>query len=119
MTLKTMKRISTLKQYHMKKKNCTISLCLNYSSERGYYYSVESPKDDFGQIDYCKFIRRDLFNLPKGISLNIEDGMTYFYDNRTGASIPSYEMITIEGNIPAIVIPSEDFTTLRFQRESE
>ena len=98
------------------KKNCTISLCINYSSERGYYYSVEPPKDDFGQIDYCKFIRRDIFVLPKGISLNIEDGMPYFYDSRTGASIPSYELITIEGNIPAIVIPSDDFTTLRFQR---
>ena len=101
------------------KKNCTISLCLNYSSERGYYYSVEPPKDDFGQVDYCKFIRRYLFNLPKGISLNIEAGMPYFYDNRTGASIPSYEMITFKGNIPAIVIPSDDsydnFTTLRFQ----
>ena len=103
----------------MKKKNYTISLCLNYSSERGYYYSAEPPKDDFGQVDYCKFIRRELFVIPNGISINIEDGMSYFYDNRTGASIPSYELITIEGNIPAIVIPSEDFTTLRFQRESE
>ena len=96
------------------KKNC-ISLCLNYSSERGYYYSAESPKDEFGQVDYCKFIRRELFVLPKGITLNIEDGMPYFYDNRTGASIPSYNLIT-EGNIPAIVIPSDDFT-LRFQRK--
>ena len=104
------------------KKDCTISLYLNYSSERGYYYSAEPPKDDFGQIDYCKFIRREVFVLPKGISINIRDGMSYFYDNRTGASIPSYEMITIEGNIPAIVIPSDDsyddFTTLRFQRSS-
>ena len=96
-----------------------INLCLNYSSVDGYYYSVEPPKDDFGQVDYCKFIRRDLFDLPKGISLNIEDGMPYFYDNKTGASIPSYEMITIKGNIPAIVIPSDDFTTLRFQHREE
>ena len=101
------------------KKNCTISLCLNYSSERGYYYSAEPPKDDFGQVDYCKFIRRDIFDLPKGISLNIEDGMPYFYDNKTEVCIPSYELITIEGNIPAIVIPSDDFTTLRFQRRKE
>lgn len=106
------------------KKDCTISLCLNYSSERerGYYYSVEPPKDDFGQVDYCKFIRRDLFDLPNGISLNIEDGMSYFYDNRTGASIPSYELITIKG-IPAIVIPSDDpyddFTTVQFQHRKE
>ena len=102
------------------KKNYTISLCLNYSSERGYYYTVEPPKDDIGQVDYCKFIRRVLFNLPNCISLNIEDGMLYFYDNKNMVCIPSYELITIEGNIPAIVIPSDDsyddFTTLRFQR---
>ena len=103
------------------KNNCTISLCLNYSSVDGYYYSVEPPTDDIGQIDYCKFIRRDLFDIPEGISLNIEDGMfPYFYDNRTGASIPSYELFTTEENIPAIVIPSDDnFTTLRFQRKKE
>ena len=104
-------------------KNYTISLCLNYSSVDGYYYSVEPPKDDIGQIDYCKFIRRDLFNFPKGISLNIEDGMPYFYDNKTEVCIPSYELITIAENIPAIVIPSDDsydnFTTLRFQRRKE
>ena len=101
-------------------KNYTINLCLNYSSERGYYYSVEPPKDDFGQIDYCKFVCRELFVLPDGISLNVEDGMSYFYDNKTEVCIPSYEMITIEGNIPAIVIPSDDnFTTLRFQRSKE
>ena len=96
-----------------------INLCLNYSSVDGYYYSVEPPKDDFGQIDYCKFIRRDLFDLPEGISLNIEDGMPYFYDNKTEVCIPSYELITIDGNIPAIVIPSDDFTTLRFRRRKE
>lgn len=104
-------------------KNYTISLCLNYSSERGYYYSVEPPKDDFGQVDYCKFIRRDFFDLPKGISLKEDDMFPYFYDNRTGASIPSYELFTIAENIPAIVIPSDDsydnFTTLRFQRRKE
>ena len=99
------------------KKNCTISLCLNYTSERGYYYSVEPPKDDFGQVDYCKFKCKEFFVLPKGISL-IEDGMfPYFYDNKTRVCIPSYELITIEETIPAIVIPSdEDFMTLRFQR---
>lgn len=105
------------------KKNCTISLCLNYSSERGCYYTVEPPKDDFGQVDYCKFMCKVLFNLPDGISLNIEDGMPYFYDNKTEVYIPSYELITLEGNIPAIVIPSEDsydnFTILRFQRRKE
>ena len=101
-------------------KNCTISLCLNYTSERGYYYSAEPPKDDFGQVDYCKFIHREIFVLPKGISLNIADGMLYFYDNKTEVCIPSYELITIAETVPAIVIPSEDsyddFTTLRFQR---
>lgn len=97
-----------------------ISLCLNYTSERGYYYTVEPPTDDIGQVDYCKFIRRDFFNLPESISLNIADGMLYFYDNKTEVRIPSYELITIEGNIPAIVIPSDDnFTTLRFQRRKE
>ena len=102
------------------KKNYTISLCLNYSSERGYYYTVESPKDDFGQVDYCRFIRRDLFVLPKGISLYIADGLLYFYDSKTRVCIPSYELITLKGNIPAIVIPSdEDFMTLRFQRRKE
>ena len=99
-----------------------INLCLNYSSVDGYYYTVEPPKDDFGQIDYCKFIRRVLFELPKGVSL-IEDGMTYFYDNKTEVCIPSYELITIKGNIPAIVIPSDDsydnFMILRFQRGKE
>lgn len=104
-------------------KNYTISLCLNYSSERGYYYSVEPPTDDFGQVDYCKFVRRDLFDIPEGISLNIEDGMSYFYDNKTRVCIPSYELFTIAENIPAIVIPSDDsydnFTTLRFQRGKE
>lgn len=103
------------------KNNCTISLCLNYSSIEGYYYSVEPPTDDFGQVDYCKYIRRDLFNLPEGISLNVEgDRFPYFYDNRTGASIASYELITIAENIPAIVIPSDDsYNTLRFQRSKE
>lgn len=105
------------------KKNCIINLCLNYSSADGYYYSVEPPKDDFGQVDYCKFKCKEFFGLPKGISLNIADGMLYFYDNKTGMCIPSYELITIEGNIPAIVIPSDDsydnFTTLRFQRRKE
>ena len=101
------------------KKNCTISLCLNYSSERGYYYSAEPPKDDFGQVDYCKFIRRELFALPEDISLNIADGMLYFYDNKTGMCISSYELITVDGNIPAIVIPSDDFTVLRFQLSKE
>lgn len=97
-----------------------ISLCLNYTSERGYYYTVEPPTDDIGQVDYCKFIRRDFFNLPKGISLNTENNMSYFYDNKTRVCIPSYELITIEGNIPVIVIPSDDdFTTLRFQRRKE
>ena len=97
-----------------------ISLCLNYTSERGYYYSVEPPTDDIGQVDYCKFLHRDLFNLPKGISLNIADGMLYFYDNKTRVCIPSYELITIAETIPAIVIPSDDdFTTLRFQRRKE
>ena len=100
-------------------KNHTISLCLNYSSVDGYYYTVEPPKDDFGQVDYCKFMRRELFVLPKGISLNIEDDISYFYDNKTEVCIPSYELITIEGNIPAIIIPSDDFTTLRFQRGKE
>ena len=98
-----------------------ISLCLNYSSERGYYYTVEPPKDDFGQVDYCKFMCKVLFNLPRDISLNIANGMLYFYDNKTEVRIPSYELITIEGNIPAIVTPSDDsydnFTTLRFHRK--
>ena len=105
------------------KKNYTISLCLNYSSERGCYYTVEPPKDDFGQVDYCKFMCKVLFNLPDGISLNIANGMLYFYDNKTEVRIPSYELITLEGNIPAIVIPPEDsydnFTILRFQRRKE
>ena len=87
----------------------TISLCLNYSSERGYYYSAEPPKDDFGQVDYCKFMRRELFDLPKGISLNIEDGMPYFYDNKTEMCIPS---------IPSDD-PYDDFTTVQFQHRKE
>lgn len=97
-----------------------ISLCLNYTSERGYYYTVEPPTDDIGQVDYCKFMCKVLFNLPNGISLNTDNDMSYFYDNKTEVRIPSYELITIEGNIPAIVIPSDDdFTTLRFQRRKE
>lgn len=102
-------------------KNCTISLCLNYSSERGYYYTVDSPTDDFGQIDYCKFKCREFFELPKGISLN-EDG-SYFYDNKTKMSIPSYELITTKDNNPAIVIPADEsydnFTTLRFRHRRD
>lgn len=96
-------------------------LCVNYSSADGYYYSVKRPTDDFGQVDYCKFKCKEFFDLPKGISLNVEgDRFPYFYDNRTGASIASYELFTTEENIPAIVLPSDDsydnFTTVQFQK---
>ena len=102
------------KQYKVKEDSedrHMVCLCLNYDLVEGYYYTVRQPMDDVGQVDYCKFLRREFFDLPKGVSLKVEGGtfpFPYFYDNATGGCIADYELFTTEEGIPMILVPFDD-----------
>ena len=91
-----------------------VYLCQNYSSFRGYYYSVEEPRDEFTQVDYNKLVCTELFDLPDGISLEVEDGGSpRFYDHARGEYMLASELITDKG-IPKLTLP--DGSIVSFQK---
>lgn len=75
-------------QAHMEPDRHMIWLCRNYSPFTGHFYSVEKPREEF---EY-----KELFELPEGIHLDVQDGMSpRFFDNLAGKYLPGSELISV------------------------